>query len=337
MNGPVLNRELISTTGTLELLVRQIRFEAPGINSYELMDPLAKPLPEPTAGSHVDVHLPGPLVRQYSLSNDPADRDRYVFAVLKDEAGRGGSKALHKTVHVQDTIRISLPRNNFLLDETASKYILLAGGIGITPLKAMCHRLAALNANFVLHYCSKTPECAAFKNELTQFGPRNAVRFHHDGGNPANRLDIAALLAAYEEGTQLYYCGPPGFMKACANATGDWPKGSVHFENFKAPVPVLPPSASEEGRSGPDEFDVEIASSGQRIHVSAGQSIVEALEGAGITIETSCLSGLCGACKVRCLAGKPDHRDFILNDDEKESYLTTCVSRCRTGPLVLDL
>ena len=269
MNSPVLNRELISTTGTLELLVRQIRFEAPGINSYELMDPLAKPLPEPTAGSHVDVHLPGPLVRQYSLSNDPADRDRYVFAVLKDEAGRGGSKALHKTVHVQDTIRISLPRNNFLLDETASKYILLAGGIGITPLKAMCHRLAALNANFVLHYCSKTPECAAFKNELTQFGPRNAVRFHHDGGNPANRLDIAALLAAYEEGTQLYYCGPPGFMKACANATGDWPKGSVHFENFKAPVPVLPPSASEEGRSGPDEFDVEIASSGQRIHVSA--------------------------------------------------------------------
>jgi ferredoxin-NADP reductase len=335
MNSPILNRELIPATDTLELLVRQIRFEASGINSYELMNPLDKPLPQATAGSHIDIHLPGPLVRQYSLSNDPADRDRYVFAVLKDDAGRGGSKALHKTVHVQDTIRISLPRNNFRLDETASKYILLAGGIGITPVKAMCHRLAAHNANFVLHYCSKAPEYAAFKNELTQFGPRNAVRFHH--GNPANRLDIAALLAAYEEGTQLYYCGPPGFMKACATATGHWPKGSVHFENFKAPVPVLPPSAPEEGRSGPDEFDVEIPSSGQRIHVSAGQSIVEALSDAGIEIETSCLSGLCGACKVRYLSGKPDHRDFILNDDEKECYLTTCVSRCRTGPLILDL
>jgi len=169
-----------------------------------------------------------------------------------------------------------------------------------------------------------------------QFSPRNAVRFHHDGGNPANRLDIAAMLASYEEGTQLYYCGPPGFMKACANATRHWPKGSVHFEHFKAPV-VLPASDTDEGRSGPDEFDVEIGSTGQRIHVSAGQSIVEALADTGIEIETSCLSGLCGACKVRYLAGKPDHRDFILNDDEKESYLTTCVSRCRTGLLVLDL
>ena len=337
MNSPILTRELMPATEMLELLVRQIRFEAPGINSYELVDPLGKPLPEVTAGSHIDVHLPGPFVRQYSLSNDPTDRHRYVFAVLKDEAGSGGSKALHNTVRVQDTIRIGVPRNNFRLDETASRYILLAGGIGITPLKAMCHRLAALNADFVLHYCSKAPEYAAFKYELRQFGPRNAVRFHYDGGNPANGLDIAALLTVYEESTQLYYCGPPGFMKACANATRHWPKGSVHFEHFKAPVPVLPASKTDEERSGPDEFDVEIASTGQRIHVSAGQSIVEALADVGIEVETSCLSGLCGACKVRYLAGEPDHRDFILNDDEKESCLTACVSRCRTGPLVLDL
>jgi ferredoxin-NADP reductase len=337
MNSPILTRELIPATDTLELLVHQIRYEAPGINSYELVHPLGRPLPEMTAGSHIDVHLPGPFVRQYSLSNDPTERRRYVFAVLKDEAGSGGSKALHKTVHVQDTIRIGAPRNNFRLDETASKYILLAGGIGITPLKAMCHRLAALNADFMLHYCSKAPEYAAFWDELMQFGRPNAVRFHHDGGNPANGLDIAALLAASEEGTQLYYCGPPGFMKACANATRHWPKGSVHFEHFKAPVPVLPASKTEEERSGPDEFDVEIASTGQTIHVSAGQSIVEALADVGIEVETSCLSGLCGACKVRYLAGEPDHRDFILNDDEKESCLTTCVSRCRTGPLVLDL
>jgi ferredoxin-NADP reductase len=337
MNSPILARQLLPATDTIELLVRQIRFEAPGINSYELVDPLGRPLPEATAGSHIDVHLPGPLIRQYSLSNDPTDRRRYVFAVLKDEAGSGGSKALHKTVHVQDTIRIGVPRNNFRLDETASRYILLAGGIGITPLKAMCHRLAALNADFVLHYCSKAPEYAAFKNELMQFGPPNVVRFHHDAARPANRLDIPALLAVHQEGTQLYYCGPPGFMKACASATGHWPKGSVHFEHFKAPVPVLPPPGAEEHQPGPDEFDVEIASTGQKIHVSAGQSIVEALADAGIEIETSCLSGLCGACKVRYLRGEPEHRDFILYSDEKQSYLTTCVSRCRKGPLVLDL
>jgi ferredoxin-NADP reductase len=315
MNSPILTRELIPATDTLELLVHQIRYEAPGINSYELVHPLGRPLPEMTAGSHIDVHLPGPFVRQYSLSNDPTERRRYVFAVLKDEAGSGGSKALHKTVHVQDTIRIGAPRNNFRLDETASKYILLAGGIGITPLKAMCHRLAALNADFMLHYCSKAPEYAAFWDELMQFGRPNAVRFHHDGGNPANGLDIAALLAAYEEGTQLYYCGPPGFMKACANATRHWPKGSVHFEHFKAPVPVLPASKTEEERSGPDEFDVEIASTGQRIHVSAGQSIVEALADVGIEVETSCLSGLCGACKPNGTARPRSLKQSLPVDD----------------------
>jgi vanillate O-demethylase ferredoxin subunit len=316
--------------------VRQIRFEALGINSYELVDPEGRPLPEVTAGTHIDVHLSDHRVRQYSLSNDPAERHHYVFAVLRDENGRGGSKALHETVHVPDGIRIGLPRNNFHLDETASEYILLAGGIGITPLKAMCHRLAAIGANFVLHYCTKSAECTAFKDELMQLGQRRSVRLHHDGGNPANGLNIEALLATPEEGTQVYYCGPPGFMKACARATQHWPSHSVHCEHFGSPIPERSPGANGE-RVGADEFDVEIASTGQRIHVAAEQSIVEALAEAGIQVETSCVSGLCGTCKVRYLAGRPDHRDFILNDDEKDNYLTTCVSRCRMGPLVLDL
>jgi vanillate O-demethylase ferredoxin subunit len=336
MDDSILNPELASEPGTLQLRVRQIRLEALGINSYELVDPDGRLLPEVTAGTHIDVHLPDHRVRQYSLSNDPAERHRYVFAVLRNETGRGGSKALHEAVHVPDMIQIGLPRNNFHLDETASKYILLAGGIGITPLKAMCHRLDAIRANFVLHYCTKSAEYTAFKDELMPLGQHRSVHLHHDGGNAVIGLNIQALLAKPEDGTQVYYCGPPGFMRACASATQHWPRRCVHCEHFGSPNLGRSPDASAEG-VGSDEFDVEIASTGQRIHVAAEQSIVEALAEAGIQVETSCVSGLCGACKVRYLAGKPDHRDFILNDDEKGNYLTTCVSRCRTGPLVLDL
>ncbi|WP_426434524.1 PDR/VanB family oxidoreductase [Bradyrhizobium genosp. P] len=336
MNSSILNPQAVSEPDTLQLRVRQIRFEAPGVNSYELVDPDGRLLPEVGAGTHVDVHLPDRMVRQYSLSNDPAERHHYIVAVLKDETGRGGSKALHEAVHVPDVIRIGLPRNNFRLDETASEYILLAGGIGITPLKAMCHRLEAIGANFVLHYCTKSAEYTAFRDELMRLGQHRSVRLHHDGGNPANGLNIEALLAKPKEGTQIYYCGPPGFMKACARATQHWPSHSVHCEHFGSPIVQRSLDASGKGVDA-DEFDVEIASTGKRIHVAAEQSIVEALVEAGIQVETSCVSGLCGACKVRYLAGQPDHRDFILSDDEKDSYLTTCVSRCRMGPLVLDL
>ncbi|MGY4400716.1 PDR/VanB family oxidoreductase [Bradyrhizobium sp. USDA 3315] len=337
MNSPSQLRRPTPATDTLELLVRQIRFEALGVHSYELVDAKGRPLPEVTAGSHIDVHLPNGIVRQYSLSNDPAERHRYVFAVLKDEAGRGGSKALHHNVHVQDVVRIGYPRNNFHLDEAASKYVLLAGGIGITPLKAMCHRLEAIGASYALHYCTKGPEYTAFKDELANSGLQRKVHLHHDGGDYNKGLDIGALLRTHEKGTQIYYCGPAGFMKACSSATAHWPKGSVHFEHFAAPVLQISSNGATPPVAGLDEFDVEIASSGRRVHVAAEQSIVEALTGAGIEVETSCVSGLCGSCKVRYLAGEPDHRDFILSDAEKETYLTACVSRCRTGPLVLDL
>jgi vanillate O-demethylase ferredoxin subunit len=289
-----------------------------------------------TAGAHVDVHLPDGKIRQYSLSNDPAERTRYVIAVLKDEAGRGGSKILHETVRVQDMVRVGRPRNNFQLDETASNYILLAGGIGVTPLKAMCHRLETLGRNYKLYYCAKTPAFAAFRDELESLGRSSTVCFHHDGGNPADSLDLKEILAECKAGTQVYYCGPAGFMMACGDACRHWPAGSVHFEHFKAPATGGAANSlmSYDADGG---FDVKIASSGQTIRVDADQSIVAALANAGIPVETSCVSGLCGSCKVHYLSGEPDHRDFILNDGEKQEYLTACVSRCRVGPIVLDL
>lgn len=325
-----------SATETMELFVHEIRSEALGINSYELVDPTGQLLPVTTAGAHIDVYLPNGMVRQYSLSNDPAERTRYVIAVLKDEASRGGSKMLHETLRVQDVIRVGYPRNNFQLDETGSNYILLAGGIGITPLKAMCHRLETLGQNYKLYYCTKAPAFTAFKDELTSLGHSGSVHLHYDSGEPKNGLNIVNLLAEYKAGTKIYYCGPRGFMKACAEASTHWPAGSVHCEHFKAPlIESSTNSLTAYDADGP--FEVKIASSGRLIQVATNESIVDALANGGIHVETSCVSGLCGSCKLHYLAGKPDHRDFILSNDEKDKYLTACVSRCRVGPIVLDL
>ena len=317
---------------TLRVFVRQIRFEGLGINSYELVDPGGGELPAFTPGAHIDVHLDGGGVRQYSLSNDPHERHRYVIAVLKDEAGRGGSRSLHDSLHVQDTVTISRPRNNFELVDDARKVVLLAGGIGVTPLKAMAHTLERLGLDYELHYCAKEPQNAAFNDELNALAAKGRVRFHFDGGQPGRGLDIGALLHDPDDATHVYYCGPSGFMDACANATTHWPKGNVHFEHFKAPA----------GASGDDAlpagaFNVELASSGRRFAVGPDESLVEALDRQGVVVQTSCTSGLCGTCKIGFLAGRVDHHDYILSDEEHERYMTACVSRGCDELLVLDL
>jgi ferredoxin-NADP reductase len=318
---------------TLELMVRQIRFEGRGINSYEFVDPSGEVLPAFTAGAHIDVHLNGGFVRQYSLSNSPNERHRYVIAVLRDEAGRGGSKALHDGLRVQDKVRISHPRNNFELAANASKVILLAGGIGVTPLKAMAHRLEEVGIDYEMHYCAKDESCTAFAAELAPLHAGGKLQFHFDNGDPSKGLDLKHLLSETAPGVHVYYCGPGGFMKACAAATEHWSSGTVHFEHFKAPErPVSETVAAAVG-----EFIVKIASTGQQIPVSGEQSIADALEEAGVAIETSCRAGLCGTCKVRYLSGEVEHNDCILGDDEKQEYLTCCVSRASSRELVLDL
>src|SRR5476651_2205993 len=191
---------------TLELMVRQIRFEGRGINSYEFVDPSGEVLPAFTAGSHIDVHLNGGFVRQYSLSNSPNEHHRYVIAVLRDEAGRGGSKALHDGLRVQDKVRISYPRNNFELAADASKIILLAGGIGVTPLKAMAHRLEEAGIDYEMHYCAKDARCTAFTDELARIKSAGRLHFHFDGGDPSAGLNIGELLREPADDTHVYYC-----------------------------------------------------------------------------------------------------------------------------------
>ncbi|SAK91626.1 ferredoxin [Caballeronia fortuita] len=319
---------------TLTLLVRQVRFEGRGINSYELVDPEGAPLPPFAAGAHLDIHLSGGVVRQYSICNAPRERHRYVIAVLRDERGRGGSKALHEQLRVQDIVRVSRPRNNFRLVEGARRVLLIAGGIGVTPLKAMAHQLDDAGIDYEMHYCAKDERSAAFAEEFEPMRASGRLHLHFDGGDPSAGLDIRDLLNAPADGEHVYYCGPGGFMKACAEAAQHWPAGTVHFEHFKAPERG---SAEHAANDANDSFIVRVASTGQEIEVSKDQSIADALLEAGVTMETSCCAGLCGTCKVRYLEGEVEHNDCIMSDEERVEYLTACVSRATSKVLVLDL
>ncbi|WP_437883114.1 PDR/VanB family oxidoreductase [Pseudomonas sp. LRF_L74] len=316
----------------LELLVKQIRMEANGINSYEFVAPDGAVLPPFTAGAHIDIQAAPGVVRQYSLCNSPSDRHRYVIAVLKDPNGRGGSVAVHERIKVGDTVRVSVPRNNFELVAGQRKVYLLAGGIGVTPMKSMAHELEAQGIPYELYYCSKGADYAAFQDELEDMAKFGKIRFHFDGGDPKNSLDITAVLESPGDECHLYYCGPGGFMEACRVASQHWPEGSVHFEHFKAPTKAPAHDAAAE-----DGFIAEIASTGEKLHVAPDQNLADVLQQAGYPLETSCLSGLCGTCKIGYLAGEVDHQDFILDDSERGSCLTACVSRAKSPTLLLDL
>jgi vanillate monooxygenase ferredoxin subunit len=317
--------------------------EAVDICSFELIDPDGQPLPPFSAGAHIDVALGNGigssssdstgLVRQYSLCNDAAESHRYLIAVLRDAKSRGGSVAMH-ALEVGQSLRISDPKNHFALASEAPYSVLLAGGIGITPLLCMAEHLSNTGASFALHYCTRSPERTAFADRIRSAGFVDAVHFHHDDGPAAQRLDVPALLAAQPEGTHLYVCGPAGFMDAvltAARAAG-WPDTRLHREYFGA-APVDP----DQRQAG--SFEVQIASTGRVIQVAADCSVVAALAAAGIEVPTSCEQGVCGTCLTRVIAGTPDHRDLYLTPDEQTrgDQFMPCCSRAKSPRLVLDL
>ena len=325
------------------LRVRQITYQATNINSYELTDPEGGELPPFAPGAHLDFHFRDGTVRQYSLCNDPGERHRYVIAILRDPNGRGGSVALHERLHVQRMASLGKPRNNFPLIEGAKRHLLLGGGIGVTPLKAMAHYLERTGGDYTLHYCTKDLEYTAFRDEFAPLVAKGRVIYHHDHGVPADGLDIKGLLKDYVEGTHLYFCGPPGFMNACKKASEHWPDGTVHFEYFSAAAaPKSVMSGAEIAEAGDFAlglgFQVKIASTGAVFTVPNDKSIAQVLADNNIKVETSCNSGLCGACKVKYLSGDVEHRDLVLNDQEHSQYFTVCVSRGKNGSIiVLDL
>jgi len=306
--------------------------EAVDIDTFELMDVDGKPLPPFSAGSHIDVHLPNGLTRQYSLCNDPTESHRYLIGVLRDAGSRGGSTAMHEQVKEGDVLRISTPKNHFPLVHEAKRSVLVAGGIGVTPILCMAERLAVAGADFEMHYCTRSRERTAFHDRIagSAFAPR--VRFHFDDGDAAQKLDIARLVATPQPGVHLYVCGPKGFMDAvlaAARAAG-WPPAQIHYEFFNA---ELLPTGNE------GAFEVKLASSGRVVAVGKDQTVVEALAAAGVEVPTSCGQGVCGTCLTRVLEGVPDHQDLYLTPEEQAAndQFTPCCSRSKTPRLVLDL
>ncbi|MEJ7930876.1 PDR/VanB family oxidoreductase [Ramlibacter sp. AN1015] len=315
--------------GTMELTVVSRTPQAEGIDSFELARADGGPLPAFSAGSHIDVHLPGGLVRQYSLCNDQTEQHRYRIAVLRDPASRGGSVAMHERVKPGDRITVSEPRNHFPL-EHAPHTLLLAGGIGITPLLCMAQRLATAGASFELHYCTRSLARTAFRDEVTAFGER--TRLHLDDGDAAQKLDLPAVLSAQPAGTRLYVCGPAGFIDfvvQAAKARG-WPADRIHLEYF---------GAAPQDTAGDGAFEVRLASTGKTYTIPADKSVTSALHEQGVEILVSCEQGVCGTCLTRVLEGECDHRDLYLTDEEKErnDQFTPCCSRAKSAVLVLDL
>jgi vanillate O-demethylase ferredoxin subunit len=319
-------------SSTLAVRVAARCQEAEGICAFELVHPEGQDLPAFTAGAHIDVHLPNGLVRPYSLCNAPSERHRYLIAVLHEPASRGGSHAMHEEVAAGALLRISAPKNHFALAPQAEHSLLLAGGIGITPLLAMAEALTAAGASFELHVCARSRARAAFHARLAAADFSSRVLCHFDDGADAQKLDIGALLAGARPGTHLYVCGPKGFMDAVLGAarSGGWDEARLHFEFFTGDI----------GASDADTpFQVQIASSGQIIDVSSSQTVTEALADAGVVVETSCEQGVCGTCLTRVLVGDPDHRDLFLTPAEKQrkDQMLPCCSRSHSPLLVLDL
>jgi vanillate monooxygenase ferredoxin subunit len=322
------------TTDTLNLRVERITPVAEDIRTYELVPTKGGTLPPFEAGAHLDVHIPGGFQRQYSLCNDPQERHRYVIAVQREAQGRGGSRAMHEKVNPGTALTTSAPRNSFPL-LYAQEYVLVAGGIGITPLLSMAHALKRQGARWHLYYCTRSPERTAFRELLASpdFAPH--VTLHHDGGDPARGLDMKALLAKKPAGGRLYCCGPAGLMRAVNEAAvhHQWPREKVHFEAFSAE------GTSAIGDQADTEFQVVVRSTGATYSIPPGESVLNVLRGKGLTIDSICESGTCGTCLTRVVEGTPDHRDSFLSDAERARCreMLICVSRARSPKLVLDL
>jgi vanillate monooxygenase ferredoxin subunit len=314
----------------LNVIVTRKCNEAVDIVSIELVSEDGRALPSFAAGSHVDVYLPGGLVRQYSLCNDPEETHRYVIAVLRDESGRGGSKAVHDLVHEGDRLQISAPRNHFALAPEAPHHLLLAGGIGVTPILCMAERLAASSETFDMHYCTRSRERTAFTARIAQSAFAGAVQFHHDDCGAT--FDIKQVLERASVGTHLYVCGPKGFMDAVLNTarTLGWPESRLHYEFFCASIDL---------NGAGKRFHVRIASSGATIEVPSDCTVVQALAANGIDVMTSCEQGVCGTCLTKVLEGEPDHLDSYLTPEEQAAndQFLPCCSRARSPLLVLDL
>ena len=325
----------ISTNALLQVQIAAKTWLADDIAGFELVPLSGDELPTFEAGAHIDVHVPGDLVRQYSLYDPAGLQSSYRIGVLRDPQSRGGSVKLVDSVHAGDVLTISTPRNHFALHSGQSdQSILFAGGIGITPILCMAQQLARAGSAFELHYCGRSLSRMAFVERLqtAHFGEESQVHVHADDGVPEQQLDARSAIGAPSSDKHLYVCGPNGFMNHILQTARElgWDEGHLHREYFGAePIET----------SGDAPFEIEIHRSGEVIVVAADQSAAHALLDAGFSLPLSCEQGVCGTCMTKVLAGQPDHRDLYLTDDERagNDCFMPCCSRAKTSRLVLDL
>lgn len=306
--------------------VTAVRDVALDIRAFDLAPADRRPFAPYEPGAHIDVHTPGGPVRQYSLCGDPQAPRSYTIAVKQEPGSRGGSRSMHASLEVGAAIGIAGPRNHFPLSRSARRLVFIAGGIGITPIYAMIQAAAREGREWELAYCARSRAHAAFHDEIRALPGGRVVPYFSE----VPTLDAGAMLYEVRGGTHVYCCGPQGLMQAVSQATRHWPGTCVHFEYFSAPATDWPPNRP---------FEVELARSGLVLQVPADRTILQVVREHGIDVHSACEEGVCGTCETRMLGGEAEHRDVLLTEREKGLHRTMmiCVSRARSGRLVLDL
>lgn len=302
---------------------------AQDIRLFTLESASPSSLPIYEAGAHIDVRLEPGVVRQYSLIGLPGNNGRWQIAVKREAGGRGGSIAVHARLQQGTLVEVGSPRNNFPLQASSGRHVLIAGGIGVTPFISMAYALAA--KDFALHVFARTPAHVPFGQLIQRFPFAARIQLHCDDGKGFENSEIANALGPYRAGDRTYLCGPVGFMERvqAVAATAGWPADAIVTENFSPPRPAQPEVP----------FTIELARSGRQLRVEVGESIVDVLEGERLPVDTVCRQGVCGTCRCRVLSGEIEHRDSVLTAAEREegNQILLCVSRgTGKGLLVLD-
>lgn len=310
----------------LEVRLTQVTYGAEGINLYRLSSLDGQPLPAFDPGAHIDIDISPEHRRQYSLLWPPASPGSYTVAVQLSAEGRGGSRELHHRSVVGSRYRISPPRNHFVLREDGARYLLFAGGIGITPVVSMYRRLRLAGLPVSLYYWTASSTRTLF---LDEFAGDADVQLLHGASGETPAVRIADLIAAAPADAQLYCCGPDGMLAEFDRATAAWPQGMAHRERFAPPAQALPT----------DSFQVELKRSQKVFVVGPDQTLLQLCMDAGIDVSYSCEEGVCGACEVKVLAGQVDHRDSVLSaaQQARSDSMMICCSRGVGSDLVVDL
>lgn len=310
----------------LNLVIVARRMLTADICQFELRDAMGTSLPRFEAGSHIKITTPSGHVRSYSLNNDETESDRYVISVKRDDFGRGGSISMHADAKVGDVIGVSPPENALALVQ-ARRYLLIAGGIGITPVMSFLRKFEREGVkDYHMIYCTRTPQQTAYLEELRSVSYASRLTIHHTAGG-AGRFDFWPWFRTPDD-THIYYCGPTPMMDAIYAQTIHWPRSALHYEDFTGVSGV---------GLGSRSFVVRRAMNGDEITIPADKSIVEVFRDMGLKPKSSCESGTCGTCRVRLIDGEPEHRDVYLKDEERGAYFIPCVSRAAGERITLDI